>query len=633
MKRNESVIECIRCLFIDIGNTYPGKRRSLSRDFIRYRQNCDRLSHFYFSIELPRVADALHLALAVGSVLPLQGVNHLTRAKGKLIPRFLESLWEEVFDPNDGLLRDQPDSNAILFIRQICLMFKKLEGSCEESTVAKAKEEFFAQEESIRRPSLRWNDGPFETNCDLDFDLDHNFDSSDCPTLFELRENQASRDLLRILQSTCDVFAASIEGFNPFDWKGRHGPGAVSDRRVGEDKYSFPVWPSRLDAVFPYDAYATSSPDFIPDYIDHEHPAKLIAVPKDARGPRLIASEPTYLQWCQQALNTYLRAAIKDSCIKDACILHTQIPNQEASRRASVSNDCSTVDLKSASDLLSLWTIERVFRKNPPLLYALQACRSRFIQDGKTFSMLHKLAPMGAAFTFPIQSIVYTLFSAAAVLFDTNRYPSLREIRYALSKVQVFGDDIIIPTTALGHLESLLRHNGLVVNTRKSFSQGNFRESCGTDWYNGEEVTPAYIKCFPSDGSPESLISGVEIANNLWKKGLFNLSDRYTSMLPKWLISKLPGIHLDSGAFGLRSFVGLTLSHLQQRWNKSLHRTEYRMMQPKVTQTHITIEGERNLLQYFSEDPDPYCLWKSGVKLRRRVKFALRWVPSDNLIT
>ena len=633
MKRNESVIECVRSLFLDISNTYPGKRRSFYRDYIRYRRNCEKLGHFYYSIELPRVADALHQALEVGSTLPLRGVNHLHMAKGSLLPRFLGSLWEEIFLADDGLLRERPDPTAIFYIRQICLMFKKLEGSCEDSTIAKAKEEFFAQEESIRRPSLRWNDGPFETDSDLDFDLDHNLDSSDSSCLFDIRENKAPLELLRVLQSTCDVFAASIGEFNPFDWQGRHGPGAVSDRRVGEDKYIFPVWPSRLDALFPFDAYATSSPDVISDYIDHEHPAKLIAVPKDARGPRLIASEPTYFQWCQQAMNTFLRDSIRNSCIRHACVLTSQVPNQEASRRASIRNDCSTVDLKSASDLLSLWTTERVFRKNPPLLRALNACRSRVIQDGSYHSWLNKLAPMGAAFTFPIQSIVYTLFCAAAILYENKRYPSLRSIRQALDKVQVFGDDIIIPTTAIGHLEMILDHCGLVINRRKTFSKGNFRESCGTDWYAGDEVTPAYIKDFPSDGSPASLISAVETSNNLLKRGLFAVSDWYTSMLPEKIRNNLARVHLESGAFGLKSFVGASLSHLKKRYNKHLQKTEYRLLQPKADQTCITIDGERNLLQYFTEDPDPYCLWKSGVRLRRRIRLVLRWVPEELLIT
>lgn len=632
MKRNESVIECVRSLFLDFANTYPGKRHSLHRDLIRYERKVRELGHYFYSIEMPRIAGALHLALETGSTAPLVGVNHLHMAKQSQIPRFLGSLWEEVFSPTDGLLRDRPDPTAIFYIRQLCLMFKKLEGSCDESTNVLTKDEFFAQENNIRSASLDWNVGDFVPVASLDFCLGSPACSGDQLALFESFESECPSDLLHTLAATCDVWAASIEGFNSLEWKGRHGPGAVSDRRVGEDKYSFPVWPSRLDAEFPFDAYGTVNSNNMLDYTDHEHPAKLICVPKDARGPRLIASEPTYLQWCQQAMNTFFRDRIRNSCISHACRLDTQEPNQAASKRASITRDCATVDLKSASDLLSLWCIERVFRKNPSILYGLHACRSRFVKDNNRYTWLNKLAPMGAAFTFPVQSIVYTLMSAAAVLHSEGRKPSIREIRWALREVQVFGDDIIIPTSALGNLEMILDHCGLVVNTSKSFSKGNFRESCGADWYAGEEVTPAYIKVFPDNGSPQSLVSAVETSNNLLKRGLFNLSDCYTSMLPRTFRNKLPRVHLDSGAFGLKSFVGHDLTGLRQRWNDLLHRFEYLCLQPKADNKISKIDGIRNLLQYFSEEPDPYCLWESGVKLRRRIRFVLRWVPEDNLI-
>lgn len=57
-----------------------------------------------------------------------------------------------------------------------------------------------------------------------------------------------------------------------------------------------------------------------------------------------------------------------------------------------------------------------------------------------------------------------------------------------------FGDDIVVVAQAYQPLCRLLELLGFEVNTEKSFDDGPFRESCGSDWFSGHFVRGIYIK-------------------------------------------------------------------------------------------------------------------------------------------
>jgi hypothetical protein len=137
---------------------------------------------------------------------------------------------------------------------------------------------------------------------------------------------------------------------------------------------------------------------------------------------------------------------------------------------------------------------------------------------------LKKFAPMGSAVTFPVQSIVYACVAVSAILFSTNRKVTSQTIEKAASLVSVFGDDILLPTTALSSLVSLLSYLGLKVNTDKTYGTGQFRESCGIDAFAGVDVTPVYL-LNPDTRVPLAKASSqLEVANNHWRAGLWNAS-------------------------------------------------------------------------------------------------------------
>jgi hypothetical protein len=58
----------------------------------------------------------------------------------------------------------------------------------------------------------------------------------------------------------------------------------------------------------------------------------------------------------------------------------------------------------------------------------------------------------------------------------------------------VFGDDIVIDGELVPALEEIFRYLGFMMNPKKTFSTGSFRESCGKHYFSGCDVTPFYIR-------------------------------------------------------------------------------------------------------------------------------------------
>jgi hypothetical protein len=204
---------------------------------------------------------------------------------------------------------------------------------------------------------------------------------------------------------------------------------------------------------------------------------------------------------------------------------------------------------------------------------------------------------MGNATTFPLQSLVFLGFALAATLLSEGKLPTAREIRKLRGRVQVYGDDIIVPSHAYPFLVDALGYFDLKVNFGKSFPTGNFRESCGLDAFRGEDVTPAYIRSLPGR-SPEAFTSTLDTMNQLWLKGWWNLSETMGSVLE---LNKLPIRGPDDDVVGLVSFSGRTESHLAKRWNSTLQRLEVRRLTANAKRKTVRPEGYQGLLRFLTE--------------------------------
>lgn len=564
----EHVMRVARAILTDAALAYP-RAAGFRLDSIRLSQCAKARGISVFTLDLPSLDEYLLGSLDTGKLVDRPGFLTKGKSKGDRRPRFLHDLWSLVFDTN-GMLYESVDPNAILFLRQIFLLGKKLALSCSPARTQKSVEDYHDIEAHIIAPSNDWSSDVVDwKRCSFERSFLQGPGRDELP--FDGRSDRPGlSDALRRLDKLAGIVAADFGMFSVFGDarvdRYQHGPGAVADLRGSDYKFDFPNWPSKLDGLFPFDWCGSSTLDcegLTPSR--HEPPSKLIAVPKTAKGPRLIASEPTAHQWCQQWLKNELVARSRELPIGQFIDFADQSLSAEMVIHASKTRSLSTLDLSSASDRVSCRHVECLFAANRSLLDHLHAVRTRWVKDSISsparFLVLKKFAAMGSALTFPVQSIFFLCVClAASGAYDRRSMMNLK------GKVRVFGDDLIVPTEAYASTVSLLTHLGLVVNPTKSFSQGYFRESCGQDAYRGDDVTPIKPKVLWCHG-PESYQSLVDTSNNLHFAGFWHAAREVASIATYRRFSPMV-VGNASGLPGLTSY--LKYVPMKVKWDNDL---------------------------------------------------------------
>lgn len=197
-------------------------------------------------------------------------------------------------------------------------------------------------------------------------------------------------------------------------------------------------------------------------------------VPKTAKTYRSIAVEPLLNGYVQKGIDESLRLRLK----RIGLDLSDQEPNRQMAREGSFDDEDAfcTIDLSAASDSIST----ELCRELLPYewFYLLDSTRSRNYSYGGVVKPFHKFCSMGNGFCFPLQTL---LFAAACHAVGAGR-PGI--------DFRVYGDDIIVRKQYFEPVMAVLRHMGFSANRDKTFNQGLFRESCGADWFGGEDVRP-----------------------------------------------------------------------------------------------------------------------------------------------
>jgi hypothetical protein len=267
----------------------------------------------------------------------------------------------------------------------------------------------------------------------------------------------------------------------------------------------------------------------------------------------------------------------------------------------------------------------------------LASSRSYYIVDPrtKTYAMLSKYAPQGNATVFPVQCIVYTLLATAAVIWSTPRMRvssdrALRtSVKEALKLVRVYGDDIILPSSALPALSSLLELCQLKVNGGKSHYSGRFAESCGMDAFKGTDVTPVYLASIEEVVSPGNVQSAIDVSNDCYRKGLLNLGNWVAGQIPAEHALCLPISRLPGPSTTLFTYSS-GIQAAGTRWNFHLHVWEYITTIVKTTVVKAQSDGWNSLFQYFVEKPSQETKWASGYAKRVKTRLVFDWEPVPN---
>nr|UJQ85085.1 MAG: hypothetical protein 3 [Leviviridae sp.] len=525
----------------------------------------DRTEHeglSFLAITLASYGKAIQKWLDSGIVAP-SDVPGFKRAKGHRngLPAFLQGFLGRVFDPCSGALLENPDIEAIYALRQLTLVFSKI-----ALPGGSAKDLHRADSRNVVRPDRERRAMKEFIECEQDVR------ASD-----DLLDPQYLEDFKRMSGMLFgDVFA---EVDHKVKWgliTPKHGPGAVADKLTSNGKWNQHTWPARLDSIFGAEWFLT--PNIKRIYLDalrkkldilepgQEIPVRVTAVPKTLDTPRIIAIEPTAMQYAQQALlRAFLDAFRKDGFLSRVVGFDDQEPNRLLARRGSHCGDLATLDLSEASDRVSNQHVLAMLSDYPHLLWAVQACRSRKADvPGFGVIRLAKFASMGSALCFPMEAMVFLTLIFLGIERELSA-PLSRDmiVNQYREQVRVFGDDIIAPRKQVLSIVDELHTFGHVVNISKSFWTGRFRESCGKEYYDGHDVSIVKVRqLLPTRRQDASaVISAVSLRNQLYWAGLWKSADWMDSLIQD-LLTHFPNVAPSSALLGRESALGYQFQRL-----------------------------------------------------------------------
>lgn len=407
----------------------------------------------FIKVTLPILGKALDQALISGAFNCPAGFR---LKRDSRLPSFLGGPLGVVFQ-DDGVIRSQPSLLSVFFLRQFLLLDSKLISEPTQSQRVAAQNGFICRQALLKQRRI--------------------------PTTHPV--------LLRAKMLLTQVLSdLSLDSIHP-----GHGPGATAEKLDRAERWALPSWPSRAERFYPYSEYAspsfvglcsTGSPEMVKDST-----TRFCLVPKDYKGPRLISAESTATQYLQQGQMHTLMEYIDNHWLLSRSIrLRDQTFNQRKCEEA-YERGHATLDLSNASDNVSAALVWFLFGGNPGVRRRLFATRSQYISIDGTRHKLYSFAPMGSAVCFPVETLVFWALTLASLRhvyagIPHTRAPGLRE---SASEVAVFGDDIIVPDIAFSTLVGTLQEVGCEVNTSKTCVQTPFRESCGSEWYNGTDIS------------------------------------------------------------------------------------------------------------------------------------------------
>lgn len=205
---------------------------------------------------------------------------------------------------------------------------------------------------------------------------------------------------------------------------------------------------------------------------------EIVFVPKNAKTHRIIAKEPHVNSFIQKGFGAEIRRLLKHGAGVD---LQDQTLNQRLARLGSTNGSLCTIDLSGASDTISRELVRFLL---PRQWYSLldQIRSKQGLLNGQ---WLHyqKFSSMGNACTFELESLIFWALCKSCLEFLGQD-----------QTCNVYGDDIIVPTDAYELVAKVIDFSGFKINASKSYSSGQFRESCGKDYFNGTDVRPIFLK-------------------------------------------------------------------------------------------------------------------------------------------
>lgn len=520
----------------DLGTFHQYPPRDSTRDFayVSKRTRAEGLS--FLTKTLPALAKSLDLALVRGT---FQCPSSFKRYKGTNLPCFMHGFFKRLFS-EDGTLLEEADPIVVRDLRQVGYLFYKYQLPYPDRLVVDAVKEFIEDDSNIVPL-----DSSIETQSILYY----------------------AKEVVN------EIFKENF--FQP-RFRPKNGPGSVANGKAPWQRYKPTRYYKSLDSVIPYDRMFYHSDRHLFDCwsewfglsFGSYATAKLIAVPKDSRGPRLISSEQSEYMSYQQCYRREIVPHVENHHFTRGQVSFTdQSINGRLALSSSIDGKLATLDLSKASDLLSLDLVDALFDETH-IHHALMNTRSTRTKTPLGNQILRKFAPMGSALCFPIQAITYyALIVGRLCAIGVKQGVAARS-------VYVYGDDIIVPTKYVHEAIEVLEAVGLRVNYDKSCYTGKFRESCGVDAFKGVDVTPTKIKkLWNPKPDVQTTVSWLAICNQLFANGFWFCSDYIRTKLNEVNGTPFP---LATDSSPVLGFTAYSVEHAKKanrsrlKWNRAL---------------------------------------------------------------
>ena len=221
--------------------------------------------------------------------------------------------------------------------------------------------------------------------------------------------------------------------------------------------------------------------------------SKLLLVPKSVDISRCICVEPNLNMFYQLGFGRILEKRLRQVYGLDLSVQPDL--NRELARQGSINGEYITIDLSSASDSMSYRLLENILPRGFFSWLNILRTPETQLPDGRVIA-LNMISTMGNGFTFPLQTILFA--AMVSVAYKLSGIPLLRPHKGSTGNFAVFGDDIIVRRETFEKVSRLLDLFGFKMNVSKTFVEGPFRESCGSDFFNGRFVRGVYIKTLRS---------------------------------------------------------------------------------------------------------------------------------------
>jgi hypothetical protein len=336
--------------------------------------------------------------------------------------------------------------------------------------------------------------------------------------------NRLKRELDVFLHDGAELL---VNSYSDILSEGYTGPGS-SIGASGQSFYakfgSSLLTATSVDLYYMYRAYASLNPSWDDAESVRESQCGCVSVvdasvvsfaPKNVDTARLICTEPSLNMYYQLGLKTILEARMAK--LWGVHMDDQPEINRELARRGSLDGSLATLDLSSASDLISYNLCRAVMPEWFIAILDKLRCRTVEVRDYGLRVDLGMLSTMGNGFTFPVMTMLLSCVIRAVYhelgvpIQDTRRFSALhgRSVNVP-GNWAVFGDDLIVRSDVYDEVVAFLHALGLKVNEAKSFNSGPFRESCGHDYHRGLNIRGVYLKWMTS---PQDLAVAINLFN------------------------------------------------------------------------------------------------------------------------